>query len=82
VAVADLVADLELPALAEVLGPVAAAPSAGPPRSDRPGERMLIRVPRAEGAALASALKAAQAGRSARKAAGSVRVELDPAVLG
>ena len=54
-------------------------PGAGRPDDDEPAERMLVRVPRQQGAELAAALKAAQAGRSARKAPGAVRVELDPA---
>jgi primosomal protein N' (replication factor Y) (superfamily II helicase) len=81
VAVAEIIDALDLPAGSEVLGPVAAVSSRGAPSSE-PAERMLVRVPRAEGAALAAALKAAQAGRSARKAVGSVRVELDPVVIG
>ncbi len=64
----------------EVLGPVPldAAPA------QRAGEdqvRALVRAPRAQGAALAKALQAAQAGRSARKEGGGVRVQLDPAEL-
>jgi primosomal protein N' (replication factor Y) (superfamily II helicase) len=43
--------------------------------------RALIRVPRAEGSALAKALQSAQAIRSPRKDHGSVRVQLDPAEL-
>jgi primosomal protein N' (replication factor Y) (superfamily II helicase) len=43
--------------------------------------RALVRAPRAQGAALAKALQAAQAGRSARKEGGGVRVQLDPAEL-
>ena len=43
--------------------------------------RALIRVPRAEGSALAKALQSAQATRSPRKDHGSVRVQLDPAEL-
>jgi primosomal protein N' (replication factor Y) len=39
-------------------------------------------VPRVRGQELATALKAAQATRSARKAPGSVRVEMDPVQLG
>jgi primosomal protein N' (replication factor Y) len=49
-----------------------------------PGEepvRVLIRVPRSGGLALATALRAAQAVRSARKDAGLVRLQLDPAEL-
>jgi primosomal protein N' (replication factor Y) len=82
-AIRELLDDLTLPPGAEVLGPV---PVVGRPPSgiaeDETAERMLVRVPRAQGAELAAGLKAAQAGRSARKAAGVVRVELDPAVLG
>lgn len=82
-AVADLLALLELPAGAEVLGPVPVVGRLpGQPDAAETGERMLVRVPRQLGAELAAALKAAQATRSARKAAGTVRVELDPAVLG
>jgi primosomal protein N' (replication factor Y) len=82
-AVADLLAALELPTGAEVLGPVAVIGRVpGQPGAAETGERMLVRVPRQLGAELAVALKAALAGRSARKAPGTVRVELDPVVLG
>ncbi len=67
-AVADLLAGL---AVGEVLGPV----------DDGEGERALVRVPRAQGQALAAALKAAAGVRSARKAE-PVRIELDPLRLG
>ena len=43
--------------------------------------RALIRASRARGTDLARALQAAQAGRSARKEGGGVRVQLDPAEL-
>lgn len=63
----------------EVLGPV---------QSERGGlddedeqVRALVRAPRSQGAALARALHAAQAARSARKEGGGVRVQLDPAEL-
>ena len=48
---------------------------------DRPPEasRALIRISRQDGLALARALHAAQATRSARKDGGAVRVQLDPA---
>jgi primosomal protein N' (replication factor Y) (superfamily II helicase) len=65
----------------EILGPVpveAPAHPAGPPQEQ---VRALVRAPRAEGPALARALQAAQAGRSARKEGGGVRVQLDPAEL-
>jgi primosomal protein N' (replication factor Y) len=60
-----------LPDGAEVLGPVAL----------RDKERALVRMPRQGGMALARALKAAQGVRSARKAADTVRVEIDPLEL-
>ncbi|MEO6714663.1 MAG: primosome assembly protein PriA, partial [Mycobacteriales bacterium] len=70
-AVAELLDVAALPAGAEVLGPVS--------RGD--GERALVRVDRDHGLELARALHAALAIRSARKAAESVRVELDPLEL-
>jgi primosomal protein N' (replication factor Y) len=73
-ALRDLIEVARLPGGAEVLGPV-------PLRGDAARERALIRVPRGAGAALARALKAAQGVRSARKAADSVRVEIDPLEL-
>jgi len=42
-------------------------------------ERALIRIGRRDGLALARALHAAQATRSARKDGGAIRVQLDPA---
>jgi primosomal protein N' (replication factor Y) len=67
----------------EVLGPI---PVEQPQQALQPGAweeevRALVRAPRADGAALAKALQAAQAGRSARKEGGGVRVQLDPAEL-
>ena len=70
-AVAELLADVELPEGGEVLGPV---PAKGG------DERLLLRVSRGHGLELAAALKAAQAVRSARKGE-PVRVELDPLSL-
>jgi primosomal protein N' (replication factor Y) len=75
-AVADLLASAQLPPAAEVLGPVTAIDA------DPADERVLVRVPRVRGLELAAALKAAQATRSARKAPGGVRVEMDPVQLG
>jgi primosomal protein N' (replication factor Y) (superfamily II helicase) len=69
-------ADLDVPAGAEVLGPV---PVPGEPQGER--ERLLVRVPRSQGSVLASALAALQAGRSARKLPDPLRVELDPVEL-
>ena len=62
----------------EVLGPV---PVEQPAQQADAQVRALVRVQRADGAALARALQAAQAGRSARKEGGGVRVQLDPLEL-
>jgi primosomal protein N' (replication factor Y) len=67
-AVADLLAAASLPDGAEQLGPVAVGDE----------ERMLVRVPRRTGTALAAALHGAAAVRSARKAADPVRIQIDP----
>jgi primosomal protein N' (replication factor Y) len=89
-AVADFVGLVGLPDQAEVLGPVPAdsfpARSTGHPEQpaepkdpQEPRQRALIRIGRGEGLALARALHAAQATRSARKEGAAVRVQLDPA---
>ena len=84
-AVADFVGAAGLPAQAEVLGPVPVetvpARHAGqhPAAAAEPQERALIRIGRRDGLALARALHATQATRSARKDGGAVRVQLDPA---
>ncbi len=78
-ALAEFADTVELPAGVDVLGPVPLDPSAS---DDDERERLLLRVPRRDGAALASALRAAKAGRSARKAADVLRVQLDPQVIG
>jgi primosomal protein N' (replication factor Y) (superfamily II helicase) len=77
-AIAEFVGSVGLPARAEVLGPVPAELN-GADHDPEPAERALIRIPRADGLALARALHAAQAARSARKDGGTVRVQLDPA---
>jgi primosomal protein N' (replication factor Y) len=77
-AVAELVAAARLPGGAELLGPV---PAGSVPAGWEGAERLLVRVSRAEGAALAAALHQATAVRSARKATGPVRVQLDPLEL-
>ncbi|GAA4927875.1 primosomal protein N' [Streptomyces coeruleoprunus] len=88
-AVAGFLAAAELPPEAEVLGPVPVRPpAAGAPR--RPGDpppgetwdRALLRVPPGQGAALASALKTAQAARMARGADAPVRIRIDPPDIG
>jgi primosomal protein N' (replication factor Y) len=82
-AVAEFVGAAGLPADAQVLGPVETAPARqvgqDPDVSAETQERALIRIGRGEGLALARALHAAQATRSARKDGGPVRVQLDPA---
>jgi primosomal protein N' (replication factor Y) len=71
----------------EILGPVPVEQQAQVRQSARAAHqgddqvRALVRAPRAQGGALARALQAAQAGRSARKEGGGVRVQLDPAEL-
>jgi primosomal protein N' (replication factor Y) len=68
-------------------GPSQGGPALDGPPQDHETEsadapvRALIRVPRAEGSALARALQSAQAARSPRKDAGVARVQLDPAEL-
>ena len=84
----------KLPDDAEVLGPLPALSRPAVRHLARPGRasaggdeqspdavRYLIRVPRSEGTELARALRAAQADRTAAKAPGTVRVQLDPAAL-
>ncbi|MFF8728673.1 primosomal protein N' [Streptomyces sp. NPDC015171] len=88
-AVAEFLAAVALPSDAEVLGPVP-LPPAPPGRPRRPGapppgehwERALVRVPPGSGAALAAALKTAQAARMARGSAEAVRVRIDPPDIG
>ncbi|MEV6344617.1 primosomal protein N' [Actinoplanes sp. NPDC051851] len=77
-AVADLLALARLPEETEILGPVPVdeRDGAGPAQ-----ERMLLRVGRGRAAALAHALHEAAGVRSAKKAALSVRIQVDPADL-
>ena len=70
-----LLASAELPPHADLLGPV----PVGPMNSGV--ERLLVRVPRAQGAALAAALQSATKLRSVKKEP-VVRVRLDPAEIG
>ncbi|MGW2959842.1 primosomal protein N' [Streptomyces sp. NPDC001220] len=88
-ALAEFLASAELPPDAEVLGPVPVPEvRTGAPR--RPGapppgehwERVLVRVPPGSGAALAAALKTAQAARMARGNGEAVRVRVDPPDIG
>lgn len=92
-AVEEMLSRLELPQSAEVLGPVPLPEVPGAGRGVDPAVateepsgpalvRYLVRAPRANGAALARALHAGQAVRSAAKAAEHVRVQLDPVEVG
>ncbi|MFJ3233013.1 primosomal protein N' [Streptomyces sp. NPDC086787] len=88
-AVAGFLGAVELPPDAELLGPVP-VPATLPGRPRRTGapppgeiwERALIRVPPGSGAALAAALKTAQAARLARGSAEAVRLRIDPPDIG
>ncbi|MFJ6435985.1 primosomal protein N' [Streptomyces sp. NPDC091416] len=90
-ALAAFLAAAELPTDAQVLGPVP-VPGGRPGRPRRPSEapvgeaweRALIRVPPGSGAALAAALKTAQAARLSRGggASGAVRIRVDPPDIG
>jgi primosomal protein N' (replication factor Y) (superfamily II helicase) len=81
-AVREVIAAADLPAGAEVLGPVwLDGDVPGQPADGAAACRVLIRAGRRDGTALACALRAAQAARTARKDAGVVRLQLDPAEL-
>ncbi|MFC4610951.1 primosomal protein N' [Streptomyces maoxianensis] len=88
-AIAEFVAAADLPGDAELLGPVP-LPISDPGRPRRPGdppagevwERVLLRVPPGSGAALAAALKSAQAARLARGGTEPVRIRVDPPDIG
>ncbi|PKW19040.1 primosomal protein N' [Saccharopolyspora spinosa] len=74
-AIEALLDSADLPATAEVLGPVPLGEVDEDGSSER--ERLIVRVDRSEGRALAGSLHAAQAVRAARKAA-ELQVRLDP----
>jgi primosomal protein N' (replication factor Y) len=82
-AVGALIEAARLPPQADLLGPVpiqlSGLTEAG--QAEQTDVRALARVPRPAGGALATALQAAQAIRSAKKEPGVVRVRLDPAEL-
>jgi primosomal protein N' (replication factor Y) (superfamily II helicase) len=77
-ALGQFLAAAQLPDAAEVLGPVEVA-SRIPGGDD--AQRLIVRVPRRQGRALAAALHAAAAVRSAHKDAGPVRIQVDPSEL-
>ncbi|MFM9035119.1 MAG: primosomal protein N', partial [Mycobacterium sp.] len=84
-AVAALIDQAALPAGAEVLGPVDLPPGVRRPPATPPNEtaiRMLIRVPRDDGLALAGALRSATAVHSVRADHEAVRVQIDPLHIG
>ena len=82
-AVAALIATAVLPEDADVLGPVDLPPGVRrPPGAGEEAIRMLIRVRREEGLALAAALRDATAVRSARRDNDAVRVQIDPLHVG
>ncbi|GAA4526651.1 primosomal protein N' [Amycolatopsis samaneae] len=78
-AVAELLDDLPLPDSGELLGPVPIGELDDEGNAAR--ERVLVRVTRADGKALAAALHDASARRDARKAAEPIRLQLDPLAL-
>jgi primosomal protein N' (replication factor Y) len=93
-ALRELLGSTRLPDGAELLGPVPVPAAAAPGRAGGKGaeggsgagrrpaqERALVRVPRDRGLALARALKDGQGVRSTRKAAETVRVQIDPLEL-
>lgn len=84
-AVAALIEQAGLPAEAELLGPVDLPAGVRRPAGSVPGDqavRMLIRVRRDEGLALAAALRQAISVRSARHDDDAVRVQIDPVHVG
>ena len=84
-AVAALLAQATLPEDVDVLGPVDLPPGVRRPPATAVEDqviRMLIRVPREEGLALAAALRQATAVTSARHDHEAVRVQIDPLHIG
>jgi len=83
-AVAALIDTAHLPPDAEILGPVdlPAGVRRPPGAGEQPVIRMLIRVRRDDGLALAAALRHATAVRSARHDNEAVRVQIDPLHIG
>ncbi|WP_422747638.1 primosomal protein N' [Mycobacterium sp. WMMD1722] len=84
-AIAALLQTAQLPDDAEPLGPVDLPAGARRPpgmAADRPAARMLVRVPRQRGLALAAALRRATGVLSARHDTDPVRVQIDPLHIG
>ncbi|MEV6137530.1 primosomal protein N' [Nocardia sp. NPDC051990] len=84
--IAELLSAAKLPDNVDLLGPVPLPPGARKPfdSGDTPAEveRMLLRVHRTSGAALARALTAAQAIRSTHRSDAPLRVQIDPVDIG
>lgn len=79
-AVDAVLAEARLLAESSVLGPVPIAPAGDDPAvlgGELGDVRAIVRAPRAQGRALARALRAAVAGRSTRRGAGGVRLQMD-----
>ena len=87
-AITALVDSADLPETVEILGPVdlpdgqRAPAGSGEDGLSGDVQRLLIRVPRSTGAALARALSTAQASRSAKKLGAGVRIQIDPIRIG
>jgi primosomal protein N' (replication factor Y) len=84
-AVAALLNEVQLPDSAELLGPVELPPGARRPPgapADVPVTRMLVRVRREQGLALAGELRRSVAVTSARQTDEPVRVQIDPLHIG
>jgi primosomal protein N' (replication factor Y) len=79
--VRQLLGAVTLPQHADVLGPVPAEPDGRLAQRAADTVRYLVRVPAPDGTALAVALRAGLAERSAAKSSGQVRLHLDPAEL-
>ncbi|WP_327101674.1 primosomal protein N' [Nocardia vinacea] len=84
--ISELLSAAKLPDNVNLLGPVPLPPGARKPfdSGDTPAEveRMLLRVDRTSGAALARALTAAQAVRSTHRSDAPLRVQIDPVDIG
>jgi len=84
-AVAALLDEIRLPETAELLGPVPLPPGVRRPpgvAADEPVTRMLVRVSRERGLALAGELRRGIAVVSARQTSDPVRVQIDPLHVG
>ncbi|MGN6793428.1 MAG: primosomal protein N' [Streptosporangiaceae bacterium] len=79
--VRELLGAVTLPPRSDVLGPVPAGRQAPAAAQADAVVRYLIRAPSAEGTALAVALRAGLARRSAAKSPGQMRLQLDPGEL-